>query len=499
MEAIRVRQTAAHLSAAANISTAFALLSGGVLRIWMLRKFFEVSGDSRLYGGLAKNLLLHGQYAISDQSGVVHPTLIRLPGYPLFLAACFRLFGMENYWAACIVQITLELSGCILLASFASRISSRNSRMAAFQATVWLASLCPFTAVYDAEPLTEGLSLFCIALALWSVIRFVDKPGWGSALAFTFAISYSALLRPDGALVGIAFAPVLLMRVFRGGITPSSSGSDCDSPVEGRDKVRAPVADWGVTNRLRLLVACLLLTLAPFAAWTWRNWRVFHVIEPLAPRYATDPGENTWPGWQRWIKTWCLDFVSTYQVYWNVPGGQFDLGALPSRAFDSSDQYAETAKLAADYESNGEELSPSIDDSFARLAQERIAAHPLRYYVLLPLGRVADMWFRPRVENLPIDLDWWVYKHHHAETRFSWFYAALNALYMGLALGGLCIRPRLWPWMLAYLLLRSALLATIEAPEARYTLECFPMVFALGGVAIGRLYCRLSRRNSIDC
>jgi hypothetical protein len=25
---------------------------------------------------------------------------------------------------------------------------------------------------------------------------------------------------------------------------------------------------------------------------------------------------------------------------------------------------------------------------------------------------------------------------------------------------------------------------TIEAPEARYTLECFPMVFALGGVAV---------------
>ena len=41
--------------------------------------------------------------------------------------------------------------------------------------------------------------------------------------------------------------------------------------------------------------------------------------------------------------------------------------------------------------------------------------------------------------------------------------------------------------MLAYLVLRSALLTTIEAPEARYTLECFPMLFALGGVALYRL------------
>ena len=41
--------------------------------------------------------------------------------------------------------------------------------------------------------------------------------------------------------------------------------------------------------------------------------------------------------------------------------------------------------------------------------------------------------------------------------------------------------------MLAYLLLRSALLMTVAAPEARYTLECFPMLFALGGVALYRL------------
>jgi len=36
--------------------------------------------------------------------------------------------------------------------------------------------------------------------------------------------------------------------------------------------------------------------------------------------------------------------------------------------------------------------------------------------------------------------------------------------------------------------MRSAMLSTIEAPEARYTLECFPMVFALGGVGIYGAY-----------
>ena len=216
------------------------------------------------------------------------------------------------------------------------------------------------------------------------------------------------------------------------------------------------------------------------------------MIQPLAPRYANDPGEDTHPGWQRWVKTWCLDFVSTYEIYWNVPGDQLDVSQLPSRAFDSPAQRDATAALAADYNDNGFDLTPEIDAGFAQLARERIAAHPLRYYVGLPLGRVADMWLRPRVENLNIDLDWWVYEQHNEETRFSWAYAALNALYLLLGIVGLCLRPRMWPWMLAYMLLRSAMLATIESPEARYTLECFPMLFALGGVALGAAASRIA-------
>ena len=179
-----------------------------------------------------------------------------------------------------------------------------------------------------------------------------------------------------------------------------------------------------------MLLVCVLLGATPFVAWTWRNWHVFHVFEPLAPRYANDPGEDIHEGWENWTKTWSLDFVSTYGVYWNVPDNELDIKQLPRRAFDSAEQYAETASLADDYNRNGYNLTPEIDSRFAHLAEQRSVAHPMRSHVLLPLGRVADMWLRPRVENLPIDLDWWVYAHHKAETRFAWFYAALNAFYL---------------------------------------------------------------------
>jgi hypothetical protein len=265
-------------------------------------------------------------------------------------------------------------------------------------------------------------------------------------------------------LAAAAFAPALLPAVWRGMKTGAAQA-----------------------KRLATIAAvCALLAAAPFAAWTWRNWHTFHVVEPLAPRYANDPGQNTYPGWQSWVKTWCLDWVSTYQIYWEVPGDRFELSDLPTRAFDTPAQYAETAAIAAKYNDRDKArgIQPDVDADFARLAAERTAAHPWRTHVWLPLGRVADMWLRPRVENIDVDIDWWVWENHHAETRFSWEYAGLNLLYLALGAVGLWLRPRFWRAMLAYMILRSALLLTVEAPETRYTLECFPMLFALGGVAL---------------
>lgn len=440
-----------------------ALIAGGWLRWWMLGKYFEVNGDSQLYGGMAKNLLQHGCYGLMGADQVLRPTLIRLPGYPLFLAACFRLFGMENYYVPAVIQIVLDLAACFLLTFAAYRLTPERYRSAAAHATLWLAALCPFTAIYAGQPLTETPTVFCIALALWAVARFRQLQDWTSALLFTLAVTWAALLRPDGALVAVALAPALIGCIHSS--WPRHAGK---------------------------LVACLLIAITPFVAWTVRNARVFHVFQPLAPRYATDPGEDVWPGWQRWMKTWSLDFISTYQIYWNMPGAPLAIDNLPSRAFDSPAQRTETAQLFADYNANEDEMSPALDARFGQLAKQRIADHPARYYLWLPLGRMADMWLRPRVENLNIDLDWWVYAHHNEETRFSWFYAGLNALYLLLALVGLWLRPRLWPWMLLYFVLRSLLLCTIEAPEARYTIECFPMLFVLGGAAIGRLFAQRS-------
>jgi hypothetical protein len=104
----------------------FALAAGATLRLWFIHAYPEVQGDPLIYGDIAKNWMLHGIYGLSGSDGI-HPTLIRLPGYPLFLVLCFRLFGVEHYHAVMYVQTVVDLASCLLIAGFAAKIAYRRA------------------------------------------------------------------------------------------------------------------------------------------------------------------------------------------------------------------------------------------------------------------------------------------------------------------------------------------------------------------------------------
>ncbi|HEX3986478.1 MAG TPA: glycosyltransferase family 39 protein [Acidobacteriaceae bacterium] len=443
-----------------------ALLSGAALRLWFIHAYPEVQGDPLIYGDIAKNWMLHGIYGMtgghaaapgapaSEQIAGIHPTLIRLPGYPLFLILCFRLFGIEHYHAVMFAQTAIDLATCLLIFGLARHIWSPRAGWWA----LWLAALCPFTANFAAVPLTETPELFCTALGFYALARFLAAPRWTWALVLAFAWSYATLLRPDGALLAVALCPAM---VFYGS------------------------KRWGRARMLRWALIAGLLSVLPFVAWTIRNERTFHVFQPLAPRYAVDPGEDTDPGFNRWTKTVCVDLTCTWEVYWNVNSDPIDLADLPSRAFDTPQQVAQTRDLLDAY-NRTDTLTPDLDAAFGALAAERIHDHPFRYYVELPVARVADMAFRPRTELLWIELRWWQYDRHHSETEFSYAYAGLNLAYFLAALVGFFKRPPLRGAILVFVLLRCAVLLTLEAPEPRYTLEWFPPLIVLAAVAFTR-------------
>ncbi len=474
------------------LSVVLALAAGAALRFYFIHAFPVIQGDSLLYGAIAENWLSHGVYgfSMSGPSHLVSPTLIRLPGYPAFLALCFQVFGLENYRAVLYLQAAIDLAGCLFVAAFVRRLSSARAALIA----LWLAVLCPFTANYAAMPLTETLSIFCIAAGFYAFVRLLENPGWRQVLTLAILWSYCALLRPDGALLAIvlffsiiAYGPgSLRQKQERCGFDEFHKAAFFlrKKAVDGSGLGNIhPVPALGLLRSLRIALTCTLLSLLPFAIWTFRNWRTFHVFQPLAPRSAADPGEFAGPGFDLWTKTWLADFTSTYEIYWNVPGDDLDIAALPSRAFDNHDEYQQTRRLFALYNVR-QSLTPRIDAGFARLAWQRIRAHPMRFYVTLPLLRLLDMWLRPRVEMLNVSLRWQQYSRHRAETLFALGYGALGWAYLIVAISGAFYWPRYRLAMLAYIVLRSLLLLTVGAPEPRYTLECFPLLFAFAAQAL---------------
>ena len=108
--------------------------------------------------------------------------------------------------------------------------------------------------------------------------------GW--AVVCGFALVFGLFLRPDQALLAMAVVPVMLWVGLRQG--------------KGSPLRRSAPA----------LAAALIIAL-PLSLWTARNWSVFHAFQPLAPRYANDPGETNPDGFYRWYRTWGVEFKST--------------------------------------------------------------------------------------------------------------------------------------------------------------------------------------------
>jgi hypothetical protein len=440
------------------------------LRFIFVQFFPDFDGDSGVYGTIARNMLLHHAYALD---GPFHLTLIRLPGYPIFLAIIFKLFGMDNYDPSRPIQLVVDMVSCLLIAGFIrDTVSARAAK-----AALWTAVLCPFTANFVAVPMTETLSIFCVALAMFASARLINRlrigtgPLWMPLLLTACALSAATLLRPDGVLLSAAVLPFVWWY--------------------GRTNSGKAAMKWALT--------CGLIAAIPFVPWTIRNYVTFHVFQPLAPRYANDPTEVVPVGFIHWAKTWQAEYVSSPEIYWEGDDLAMNADFLPDRAFDSAEQRRATYELIADYNKtcmkDGNSscgVTPELDDRFQQLADERYRTHPIRSYVGLPLMRVTDMWLRPRTEYLPVLKRWWEWRSAPAEAAFAFGFALLNAALLVLASMAFARkRVPLAGMLLTYVFLRTLMLAlTMENAEPRYTLECFPMVIAAAAMTLAEMRVR---------
>lgn len=404
------------------------------------------AGDSRYYV-TASNLLAGNGYSW-DEAPPYRPSIASVPAYPLFIAAVYAVAG-PSHDAVRVAQAVLDLLTCLLVAYLSFRLAPPwLKERAALSALALYGLFSWFTMVWAVCLLSETLTLFLTALTLALCARALDSrrlPYWAAAGA---ACGLAVLTRPDSVL--LAAAVLLFLGVYNARRRSTSA--------------LLQAAGFGLA---------LALTLAP---WTLRNYAVFGVVEPLADEYGCPRGCYFPTGYLHWLRTWLGDethFAYAFNPAWPPPPGAhyFDPAGLPRAAYDSEEERRRIVGFIERYNRAGE-LAPDIDEEFRSLAKERIARAPLRFFVTLPLYRLASMWLTGFSTSRP--------------TPYLMLMRVFSVLplHLGAALGfALWCRGRPLAWLLLLVaLVRSAFFGFHYAPETRYIVEAYPAVIAACGV-----------------
>jgi len=489
-----------------------------------LRLANDEPDDGRIYSQIARNVLEQHVFSHADQPPY-DPSLIRLPGYPLFLTAIYATFGHGNNTAVRVIQAVIDTTTCALIAwvVFEWAIDPERKHRAALIA-LGLAAVCPFTVIYVATILTEVATNFlAVAMVLAATFAFkatARKKAVGWWVVTGLLAGLAVLFRPDSGLFAAAIGGTLMLSA----LVSRHSGSLFT-------RMRAAIFSAGIFS----IAFCVVLV-----PWTIRNRCVFHVFQPLAPAHAEMPGEFVARGYLLWVRTWLDDSKYVGPALWSLDMRPMYVENFPARAFDSKEERERVAALLDKYnhpdgdeadedqasadeddQSSGDEadepeedpepeeepaqpdeanveMTPEIDAGFAQIGQERVTHSRLRYYVVLPLKRAMTLWFDTHSQYYPFngellplaDLDYDIHQQYWLPlfTGLTWIYTLL-----GVAGGWLLWRSRdrdARRWLLLALLLiclRLGFFASLENPEPRYTVELFPFLIILAGAGVATI------------
>jgi 4-amino-4-deoxy-L-arabinose transferase-like glycosyltransferase len=298
--------------------------------------------DGEQYSRLATGLLDHGSY-LNDRG---RPSAYWPPGYPLFLAAIYQLFGV-NIVAVRVVQCLVGAATVAVVHRIARRVLDRSG--------AWLAALA--TALYPMfiysagadMPVTLQIALIAggVLLTLVAVERNSARAALGAGLLGAWATLVAGSALP-------AFLWFALWMVWS----------------------RDGAAGRGHSRNLRLALVCLLPIVLVVGAWTVRNQRAFGRTVLV----STNAGYNLWLG--------------------NHPGVKASTGNRAERpgAGEVPGMEAEAARIWA---LPGNEATR--DSAFTRRALEIIAADVPRF-LRLSLSKSLELWAlypRPMSEDRP--------------------------------------------------------------------------------------------------
>lgn len=467
--------------------------------------------DSRFYSRIAHNLVENRGYSGEEEPPYV-PTYVRVPGYPLLLAAVYQVFNGGNDRAVRIIQATADTATCLLIGLLAFAWSpvewQLEKRRRAMLLSMALAAACPFTAIYVTTILTETWATMLVtAFALVATLALrSERAARAAPLWFAAGLvgGTATMFRPDCALFAGGAGVMLLITLFQGVLL-------LRRPPESTQR-------RGSSAIIASFIGCLMLSvgfLSVLAPWTVRNARVFGVLQPVAPQHANMPDEFAPLGYIDWLRTWVDDERYVTPIEDGLDLYPISIDHIPAYAFDSAeerdrvalllDRYNNPSKSSAGSADDNDEASdpgppvkmtPEIDADFEQIARDRISRRPLRYYIGLPVERAASLWFGTHSQYYPFQGELFPLSDLDTDAHQQYWltlFALLTVFYTAIALIGgyvMWITGASRRWVVLFVLLilpRLAFLAAQEHPESRYTVEFMALVLAAGGVALARL------------
>src|SRR6266404_7883104 len=329
--------------------------------------------DGRTYAQIARNVLEQHVYS-HETEAPYDPSLIRLPGYPLFLASIYSVFGHANNGAVRIVQALIDTATCALVAllAFYWQPDKKRKRATAIAALA-LAAVCPFTTIYAATILTEVPTTFLVmAMCLAATLAFrngfttgdteEDRKGLKRALLWWQVAGLcgglAVLFRPDSGLFAAAIGFTLEITSPIWSAVASAArhrfGSSVEAPETAQDPKRRRHFVLPAHSKYfsRVLIAGTLFSFAfvlVLVPWTIRNARVFHLFQPLAPSHAEMPGEFVPRGYNQWVRSWLDDESYVGPFLWSLDSEPIDIDDVPRASFDSADEKASVEALLNRY------------------------------------------------------------------------------------------------------------------------------------------------------
>ena len=328
------------------------------------------SGDWYLYSRMAENILRGCGVSLSEpDSGVCVPHFggNGLPGYPIFIAAVWFLFGSTKaavLWA----QVVVSALAVPRLAYGASRMSGPTAGLLCGL----VAALSPLQAFMVRFPLTEALTIATVNWLLAELALSIAERRL-RVLPLACVVTAGLFLRLDFVMF---LVPVALVGVWIHGIPAAAM-------------------------RGGLLAAALCV---PLGLWTVRNVVVGVPVLPLsASGWVLGDGTVGPLGFLAWVKQWVTTEEQRSSVlHFNT--NHYDLIQIVPGARLPAGQDERVRELLADLRTHsGQPFPVETDRAFAALAIEAIQSRTLSDTIQLRAAQAWGFW-RSWASPLPMDL-----------------------------------------------------------------------------------------------